>query len=254
MLFDTHAHYDDERYDEDRDLLLNSLKDEAVDLVVNAGSGLTQSKRGLEIAQKYPFVYAAIGVHPHEASTMDSNSIAFLSELLKSPKAVAVGEIGLDYHYDFSPREVQRLRFAEQLELAKRINKPIIIHEREAFEDVMGILSDFRGITLVVHCFSGDIEAARRVLDNGWMISFTGTVTFKKSTSLAVSAYVPLDRLMIETDAPYLAPVPVRGQRNDSRYLIHIAQKIAEARGITVEELAEATTQNGIRFFGIQAY
>ncbi|MDR0916162.1 MAG: TatD family hydrolase [Oscillospiraceae bacterium] len=252
MFFDTHAHYDDERYDDDRDVLLRSMADHDVGLIVNAGSGVAESRRGLEIAETYDFVYAAIGVHPHEAEKMDDGTVDVLRDLLRRPKAVAVGEIGLDYHYDFSPRDVQKARFREQLELARDVRLPVIIHEREAFEDVMTILSDYRDLPLVVHCFSGDWDAAKRVLDNGWMLSFTGVVTFKKNKALDVAARVPIDRIMLETDSPYLAPDPLRGKRCDSTMLIHTARKIADARGITVEELAEATTRNGKRFFGIE--
>ncbi|MDR3309879.1 MAG: TatD family hydrolase [Oscillospiraceae bacterium] len=251
MLFDTHAHYDDERYGGELDGILNALADSGVGLALNAGSGMAQSRRGLEIARKYGFVYAAAGVHPHEAEQMTDADIDELRVMLREPKCVALGEIGLDYHYDFSPREVQRRRFAQQLELARETDMPVIVHEREAFADVMEILSDFGGLRLVVHCFSGDTAAAERVIERGWLVSFNGIVTFRKNKSLEVAAAVPLEYLLLETDAPYLAPDPVRGTLNDSRNLKYIAAKIAEARGITAEELAAATTENGKRFFGI---
>ena len=252
MFFDTHAHYDDERYDGDRDLLLESMRESGVSLILNAGSSVENSRRGLQIAEKYPFVYASVGVHPHDAKEMDENSIFELLELSKHQKALAIGEIGLDYHYNLSPEETQKQRFREQLELARETNLPVIIHEREAFADVMEILADFSDLRGVFHCFSGDRDAAKRVLDMGWMLSFTGVVTFKKAAiSLDVATYVPIERLMLETDAPYLSPEPLRGKRNDSRNLIHIAKKLAEARGITVEELAAMTMDNGKRFFGV---
>ena len=252
MFFDTHAHYDDERYDVDRDLLLESMRESGVSLILNAGSSVENSRRGLQIAEKYPFVYASVGVHPHDAKEMDENSIFELLELSKHQKALAIGEIGLDYHYNLSPVETQKERFREQLELARETNLPVIIHEREAFADVMEILADFSDLRGVFHCFSGDRDAAKRVLDMGWMLSFTGVVTFKKAaTSLDVATYVPIERLMLETDAPYLSPEPLRGKRNDSRNLIHIAKKLAEARGTTVEELAAVTMNNGKRFFGV---
>lgn len=253
MFFDTHAHYDDKKYDADRDELLAGMNSAGVSLIVNAGTSVEESRLGLEIADKFSFVYASVGVHPHSAKEMDENSIGELRQLLRHPKAVAVGEIGLDYHYDFSPRDVQRVRFREQMELAREVKKPIIIHEREAFTDVMAVLADFPEMPGVFHCFSGDWAAAERLLDLGWMLSFTGALTFKNGVdSLAVAARVPIDRLMIETDAPYLSPVPIRGKRNDSRNLIYLAEKLAEARGITVEELAAKTMENGKRFFGIK--
>ncbi|MDR0838377.1 MAG: TatD family hydrolase [Oscillospiraceae bacterium] len=253
MFFDTHAHYDFEAFDDDRDALLASMPGSGVSLILNAGSSVENSRRGLEIAAKYPFMYAAVGVHPHDAAGMDSGSIPEMRELLKNPKARAVGEIGLDYHYDHSPRDVQRLRFREQLELAREVKKPVIIHEREAFADVTEILSDFGDLHGVFHCFSGDWDAAKKILDRGWLLSFTGVITFKTGAlSLDVASRVPIDRLMLETDSPYLSPVPVRGKRNDSRNLLHTATKLAEARGISVEELAEKTLQNGKKFFGIE--
>jgi len=252
MFFDTHAHYDDERFDEDRDLLLESMQESGVSLILNAGSSIENSRRGLQIAEKYPFMYAAIGVHPHDAKEMDGDSINELRELLRAPKALAVGEIGLDYHYNLSPVEVQKQRFREQLELARETKMPVIIHEREAFADVMEIISDYHDLHGVFHCFSGDKHAAKRLLDMGWMLSFTGVVTFKKATvAREAASFVPIDRLMLETDAPYLSPEPRRGARNDSRNLTYIAQRLASERGISVEELADATTRNGRDFFGV---
>ena len=252
MFFDTHAHYDDSRYDEDRDLLLESMQEAGVSLILNAGSSVENSRRGLQIAEKYPFVYASVGVHPHDAKEMDDSSISELRGLLRAPKALAVGEIGLDYHYTLSEVEIQKQRFREQLELARETRLPVIVHEREAFADVMEILSDFTDLRGVFHCFSGDKEAAGHVLDMGWMLSFTGVLTFKKAfDSRAAAAYVPLERLMLETDAPYLSPEPVRGKRNDSKNLIYTAQRLADERGISVEELAVATMRNGRAFFGV---
>ena len=252
MFFDTHAHYDDERFDEDRDLLLESMQESGVSLILNAGSSIENSRRGLQIAEKYSFMYAAVGVHPHDAKEMDGDSIDELRELLRAPKALAVGEIGLDYHYNLSPVEVQKQRFREQLELARETKMPVIIHEREAFADVMEIISGYPDLRGVFHCFSGDKDAAKRLLDMGWMLSFTGVVTFKKAAvAREAASFVPLDRLMLETDAPYLSPEPRRGARNDSRNLTYIAQRLASERGISVEELADATTRNGRAFFGV---
>ena len=252
MFFDTHAHYDDDRFDEDRDSLLDSMPESGVSLIINAGSSVNNSRRGLQIAERYPFIYASIGVHPHDAKEMDDDSIAELRELLRAPKALAVGEIGLDYHYTLSEVEVQKQRFREQLELAREAKMPVIIHEREAFADVMEIISDFKDLRGVFHCFSGDKHAAGRLLDMGWMLSFTGVVTFKRAdVAREAASYVPLERLMLETDAPYLSPEPVRGKRNDSRNLLYIAQRLASERGISVQELADATMRNGRAFFGV---
>ncbi|MDR2502407.1 MAG: TatD family hydrolase, partial [Oscillospiraceae bacterium] len=216
MFFDTHAHYDDSRYDADRDELLGLMRGSGVGLILNAGAGITESRHGLALAERYPFMYCSVGVHPHEAESMDGNSLNELRDMLRRPKAVAVGEIGLDYHYDNSPRELQKLRFYEQMELCREVQKPVIIHEREAFSDVMSIVRDFPGIPGVFHCFSGGWDAAKSVLDMGWMLSFTGVITFKSArASLDVASRVPLDRLMLETDAPYLSPEPKRGTRND---------------------------------------
>lgn len=252
MYFDTHAHYDDERFLEDRDALLGQMQQSGVSLIVNAGSSIENSRTGLAIADRYPFVYAAVGVHPHDASTMNDGSIAEMEELLKHPKAVAVGEIGLDFHYDNSPRDVQRTRFIDQLELARRVNKPVIIHERDACAEVLEIIRDYSDLRGVIHCFSGSWETAKIILDMGWYLSFTGVVTFKNAKkAVEVVSKMPGDRLMIETDSPYLAPEPNRGKRNDSRNLKFIADKIGDIRGVSGDEIAKMTLENGRRFFEI---
>ncbi len=252
MLFDTHAHYDDAQFDDDRDALLASMPGSGISFIVNAGSHLQSSQHGLEIAEKYPFVYAAVGVHPHDAKTMDGGTIQKLEQLLRHPKAVAVGEIGLDYHYDHSPRDVQKERFREQLELARSVRLPVIIHEREAPRDVLDILCDYPDVTGVFHCYSGSWETAKLLLDRGWFLSFTGVITFKNARrSHEVIMRMPRDRIMIETDCPYLAPEPMRGRRNSSLYLRHVAEKLGEILGIPFEEAAVLTTDNGKRFFGL---
>ena len=252
MYFDTHAHYDDKRFNDGRDELLGSMNDAGITMILNAGSSLRTSKFSVELAFKYSFVYASVGVHPHDAKSMTDGSVLELSELLSHPKAVAVGEIGLDYHYDFSPRDVQRKRFLEQLELARRLDKPVIIHEREALQDTLDIMRDYRDLTGVFHCFSGSWETAKTVLDMGWYLSFTGIITFKNARRvLEVLERMPADRMMLETDCPYMAPEPMRGQRNSSLYLPHIAEKVAQVRGITTEEVAAVTMENGMKFFGI---
>ena len=253
MYFDTHAHYDDEQFDIDRDELLASMPASGVSLIVNPASNLDSCRKVLEIANKFPFVYAAVGVHPHDAKEMDDDSIGLIRDMAKNEKVVAIGEIGLDYHYDLSPRDVQKKRFYQQLELARELKLPVIIHEREACQDTMDIITQFKNLKGVVHCFSGSWETAQQILDMGWYISFTGAVTFKNAKKAPeVAAKMPIDRLMLETDSPYMAPVPLRGRRNDSRNLPYIAETIAQLRGITREEVAATTLENGKKFFGIE--
>lgn len=252
MLFDTHAHYDDEQFDSDRETLLSAMPDNGVSLIVNASSNLESAEAGLDIAVKYPFVYAAVGVHPHDAKTMDCSTAARLEALLRHPKAVAVGEIGLDYHYDHSPRDIQKQRFREQLDLAKNVQKPVIIHEREASRDVLEILCDYPDVRGVFHCYSGSWETAKLLLDRGWFLSFTGVITFKNARrSHEVIMKMPRDRIMIETDCPYLAPEPMRGRRNSSLYLRFVAEKLAEILNMPFDEAAALTMNNGKRFFGL---
>ena len=252
MYFDTHAHYDDEKFDEDRDELLSSMPENDVTLIVNPGSDLPSSKMAVELTKRYPFVYSAVGVHPHEASTVNDEVLNELRLLTKNPKVVAIGEIGLDYYYDFSPRDIQREAFYKQLELARELNLPVVIHERDACEDCLNIITQFKDLKGVFHCFSGSWETAKIILDQGWYLSFTGAVTFKNARKAPeVIEKMPIDRLFIETDSPYLAPVPHRGKRNSSLFLPHIAQRIGELKGLTAEEVAAVTMENGKKFFGI---
>jgi len=252
MYFDTHAHYDDKRFDDDRDELLGSMHGSGITLILNAASNLSSAKFSLKLADKYPFVYAAVGVHPHDSKSMTDETVSELERLLSHPKAMAVGEIGLDFHYDFSPRDVQKKRFCEQLELARRVKKPVIIHEREALRDTLDTVNDFRDLKGVFHCFSGSWEVAKIILDMGWYLSFTGVITFKNARRvLEVLEKIPADRMMLETDCPYMSPEPMRGRRNSSLHLPYIAEKIAEVRGITLDDVAELTMNNGLQFFGI---
>ncbi len=251
-LFDTHAHYDDEQFDGDRNALLASMPENGVELIVDPASDIASSEKARDIAERFPFVYFAAGVHPHEAAKAAPDYLDRVRELSAHPKCVAVGEIGLDYHYDFSPRDVQRRVLEEQLSLARELGKPVIIHEREACADCLDILGRFRDVRLVIHCFSGSWETARTLLDWGFYLSFTGVVTFKNARKpLEAAAKMPLDRLMLETDSPYMTPVPHRGERNSSLLLHLVAEKIAELRGMDAEELAETAFENGKRFFGI---
>jgi TatD DNase family protein len=252
MLFDTHAHYDDEQFDQDRDTLLAQMPENGVCLIVNAGSNLESSKKSLALADAYPFIYAAAGVHPHDAKEMDDGTLSELERLLRHPKAVALGEIGLDYHYDHSPREVQKQRFREQLALSISAGKPVIIHEREATADTLEILREYPAARGVFHCFSGSWETAKLLLDEGWYLSFAGVITYKNARkSHEVITRMPTERILIETDCPYLAPVPMRGRRNSSLNLRYTADKLAELLGVSFQEAAALTMENGKRLFGL---
>lgn len=252
MFFDTHAHYDDDAFDVDRDVLLASLPEKGVSLIMNPASNMASAKKCVELAEKYPYIYAAVGVHPHDAKTMVKDDFDTLRSMSKKEKVKAVGEIGLDYHYDFSPRDVQKQVFYDQLSLARELGLPAIIHEREACKDCLDIVRAFSDVKGVYHCYSGSWETAKLILDLGWYISFTGVVTFKNAkTAPEVASKMPADRIMIETDSPYMAPVPVRGTRNDSSNLLHICGKIADLRGLSLEEAAALTMKNGKEFFSI---
>ena len=252
MFFDTHAHYDDKQFNDSRGELLGSMNDGGVSLILNVGSSMRSSRSSDRLAEEYPFVYASIGVHPHAAKTMTDDSVLELETLLSHKKSMAVGEIGLDYYYDYSPRDVQAARFREQLELARKIKKPVIIHEREALQDTLEVLRDYRDLNGVFHCFSESWETAKIILDMGWYLSFTGVITFKNARrALEVVEKMPGDRLMLETDCPYMSPEPLRGKLNSSLNLPYIAAKIAEVRGTSTEEIAALTMENGLRFFGI---
>jgi len=252
MFFDTHAHYDDRRFNEDRHELLMSMKDAGVSLILNSASSLRSAKFSLKLADEYPFIYASVGVHPHDTKSMTDSTVSELEKLLSHPKAMAVGEIGLDYYHNFSPPDVQKIRFREQMELARHVKKPVIIHERESLSDTMDVIKDFRDLSGVFHCFSGSWETAKIILDMGWYLSFTGVITFRNARrSTEVVAKMPADRILIETDCPYLTPEPKRGRRNSSLYLPYIAEKVAELRGISLEEAAAITMENGKCFFGL---
>lgn len=250
-IFDTHAHYDDSRFDEDRDVLLGSLKEKGVSHVVNCGCDLKSSLSTLALAEKYNFVYAAIGVHSHEAEEATESDLEEIERLYQNERVVAVGEIGLDYHYDFSPRERQLEVFERQLILANRLELPVIVHDREAHEDTMNLLKKHRPKG-VVHCFSGSAEMAKEIVKLGMYIGIGGAVTFKNAKKpVEVVEYLPLDRLLLETDAPYMTPVPFRGQRCDSGHIAYTAERIAEIKGIDVQELIDTCNENAKRLFSI---
>jgi TatD DNase family protein len=253
LYFDTHAHYDDGRFDEDREAVLDSMQEAGVALIVNVGCDLATSESSIRLAQTYDFFYATVGCHPHDAEKMTDDDLDRYRALAQNDKVVAIGEIGLDYHYDLSPRDVQRKRFAQQLDLAVELELPVVIHEREAHGECMDILRPYFGrLRGEFHCYSGAVEMAKELVKAGWYLGFNGSCTFKNARKpLEVIEYCPMDRILLETDCPYLTPVPHRGKRNDSRYLPYVAETIARVKGMTVEDVARRTMENGKRFFAI---
>jgi TatD DNase family protein len=251
MLFDTHAHLDDTRYDSDRTQLIESLSEAGVGLVMHATADLEEIPDAIAAAERYPFIYASAGVHPGNAMKMNEGRFAALESYLSHPKVKALGEIGLDYHYDDTPRELQQLWFERQMALAADHSLPVIIHDREAHADCMKTVRRF-GVKGVFHSYSGSVEMAKELLKLGWYISFSGVVTFKNARGLLdVVRWAPMDRILVETDCPYLSPEPHRGQRNEPAYVRYVAQKIAELKGLTFEEVAEITTKNAKTLFEI---
>ena len=252
MLFDSHAHYDDRQFDPDREALLASMSGHGVSNILCCAASVKSAERCVAIAEQYDFIYASAGVHPHDAKDFDPADGAVLRRLLAHPKCVAVGEIGLDYNKNHSPRDIQKAVFSYHLALAKALDKPIIVHDRDAHADVLQMLSE-SGNRGVIHCYSGSVEMARDLVELGYYISFTGVITFPNARrSHDVIRTVPRDRLMIETDAPYLAPVPHRGKRNDSRYVRHTCETMAEVLGLSFEETAKLTGDNAKRCFRIE--
>lgn len=255
ILFDTHAHLDDdEDYGNDRDEVLERARAAGVALIVNVGYDLESSRRSISLAEKYGLIYASVGIHPHGADEAGPGYLEQLAEMAAHPKVVAMGEMGLDYYRDLSPRPVQRKVFREQLALAKKLDKPVIIHDRDAHAEILSILRK-EGLGPaggVMHCYSGSWELAREFLAMGFYISIAGPVTFPHAPKLKdVAARVPLDRLLVETDAPYLTPVPHRGKRNEPAYVYYTAEEVARLRGMTTEDLAGACALNGRKLFRI---
>lgn len=253
MYFDTHAHYDAEQFDADRDQVLSALPAAGVVLAVDPGCDLPSSRAALALAERYPFLYAAVGYHPENCAPYREEDLDQIRDMARHPKCVAIGEIGLDYYWaENPPRALQQRVFRDQLALAAELALPVIVHDREAHGDSLEIVREFPEVRGVFHCFSGSAEMAKELVGLGWMISFTGVLTYKNARkALEAAAAVPLDRLMIETDSPYMAPVPCRGQRNDSRNLVYICEKLAELKGVSPGECARITLENGKRFFHI---
>lgn len=251
-LFDTHTHLLDERFDEDRETLLRELAEQGIEYIVECSSDMGDSVRAAALAREHHPVYAAVGVHPHSAQEWDEASKDVLRSLSKEQKVVAIGEIGLDYHYDFSPREAQKKAFAQQIELAIELDLPIVVHSREATMDTVTILRQYPGVRGEMHCFSGSAQTAKELVAMGFYIAFGGSLTFKNARKTIEAAQaVPLERLLLETDCPYMTPVPLRGRRNQPAYVRYVAEKMAEIRGVDTEEIARLTLENAKRFFGI---
>lgn len=254
MFIDSHAHLDDDRFDLDRDILIKNLKDNKIELVLNIGADLETSLASIDLAEKYENIYATVGVHPHSAKYFTEETYEKFKELAAHKKLVAIGEIGLDFYYDNSPRDVQRQVFRRQLELAKEVNLPVVIHSREATKESFDILKEAskEGVKGVLHSFSGSVEIAREYIKLGYYISIGGPVTFKNARVVKeVAKEVPLEYMLIETDCPYLTPEPYRGKRNEPMYVRYAAEKIAEIKGVTLEEVAKATSDNVYKLFNI---
>ena len=250
MLFDTHAHMNDPAYDEDRAEVLLGLKDKGVELMMNVGCCLDSSKDCIAMAEEYPFVYASVGSHPDSADEVDEEVIEAYRQMANHPKVLAIGEIGLDYYYETVPREIQQKAFRMQMELARELKMPVIIHERDAHDDAMRIVKEFKDVTGVFHCYSGSAEMARQLVNMGWYIGFTGVLTFKNARKAVETAErIPLERIVLETDCPFMAPEPFRGKRNDPGCLYRMAERLAEIRGITPEEAQAATLENAKRLY-----
>lgn len=253
MLFDTHAHLDDRAFDADRETLLGSLPEQGLALVMNPGCSLVSSRAVDGLTRVYPWLYGAVGSHPDVAGEVDDAVLDEYRRIAReNPKIRAVGEIGLDYYYDDVPRDVQKRAFAAQLELARELHLPVIVHDREAHGDAMDMVAAFPEVTGVFHCFSGSVEMGKWLVERGWYVGFTGVLTFKNARKAEeAAAALPLERLVLETDCPYLAPVPFRAKRNDPTKLHYTAEKLAEVRGMDVEEICRVTMENGKRLYGI---
>ena len=253
MLFDTHAHMDDRAFDTDREELLSNLPHCGIELLMNPGCSLESSRNAVKLAKEYDYIYAAVGSHPDAADEVNEEVLEEYRKLCKlSDKVKAIGEIGLDYHYEDIPRDLQKKAFRAQMALAAELDLPVIVHEREAHEDGMAIVKEFPQVKGVFHCYSGSAEMARQLVDLGWYIGFTGVLTFKNARkAVEVAASIPLERIVLETDCPYMAPEPFRGKRNDPGKLYRMAEKLAEIWGLSVEEIHRITVENGKNLYRI---
>jgi TatD DNase family protein len=253
MIFDSHAHYDDEAFEADRENVISELKNNEIIGVLNCGASIEGARASSNLASKYDFFYAAVGIHPEFADKFDESTIMELKKLAENDKVRAIGEIGLDYYYKENPsREIQREVFKKQMQLAKELKLPVVIHDRDAHEDTLNIMKQFPDVKGVVHCFSGSPEFAEECLKLGYYIGFTGVITFKNAKKLIEAAkVVPLDRILVETDCPYMAPEPFRGNRNRSEYISYIIKKLSEIKNVSTEELTFATISNVKRLLSL---
>ena len=253
MLFDTHAHLDDRAFNEDREALLQELPQQGLSLVMNPGCSLRSSENADALSKQYDYIYAAVGSHPDAADEVNEAVLEQYRQLVRNnPKIKAIGEIGLDYHYEDIPRQLQKAAFRAQMKLAEELQLPVIVHEREAHADAMEILDEFPTVTGVFHCYSGSAEMAKELVRRGWYIGFTGVLTFKNAKkAVEVAKSLPHDRLVLETDCPYMAPEPFRGKRNHPGYLYRMAEKLAELWELPVEEVQTITLENGKRLYHI---
>ncbi len=252
MLFDTHAHLNDPAFDPDREELMAGLAEKGIGLVMNAGCSLESSRDIVAMTERWPWLYGSVGSHPDSADEVNEDVIEEYWKLCRHEKIKAIGEIGLDYYYEDIPREIQKNAFRMQMALAKELDMPVIVHEREAHDDGMRIVKEFPGVTGVFHCYSGSAEMARQLVNMGWYIGFTGVLTFKNARkAVETAASIPLDRIVLETDCPFMAPEPYRGKRNDPGYLPKMAEKLAQIRGISVDEAIAVTTENAKRLYRI---
>ena len=254
MIFDTHAHYDDDAFDEDRETLLSGMKEAGVEYIVNVGASMASSKRSVELAKKYPFVYAAVGVHPDEVGELDEEKFSQLREWSKLEKVRAIGEIGLDYYWDKEKHDLQKHWFMRQMELANEVKLPMIVHSREAAKDTLDMVIAAKPLELsgIIHCYSYSIEQAREYLNMGYYLGIGGVLTFKNAKKLKeVAEYAPLSQIVLETDCPYLAPTPYRGKRNNSSMIAYVAEELATIKQVPVEEVLRITNENGRKLYNI---
>ncbi len=252
-LYDTHAHLNDTRFNDDRDAVIEKIRNSGVGLVNNIAFDISSSLDSIELAEKYDFIYATVGVHPSDVNQMTDQDIQTLKKLASHPKVVAIGETGLDYHYNDADPEKQKFWLRAQLDLAKELGMPVVIHDRDSKGECIAILKEKQITNGVVHCFSGSAETAKELVKMGLYISFTGVITFKNARrAIEALSVIPIERLFIETDCPYMAPEPFRGQRNDSSMVYRVAEKIAEVKGMPVEDVIRITRENGMKFFGIR--
>lgn len=251
MLFDTHAHMDDQAFEEDREALLEAFPQEGLGLIMNPACSLASSRAVCNLTQRYPYLYGAVGSHPDAADEVNEDVLSEYRMLCKqNPKIKAIGEIGLDYHYEDIPRQIQQQAFRAQMALAAELDLPVIVHDREAHADSMAIVAEFPQVRGVFHCYSGSAEMAAQLVERGWYIGFTGVLTFKNARkAVEVAAAVPLERIVLETDCPYMAPEPFRGKRNSPAYLYRMAQRLAEIRGLSQSEIERITLENGKRLY-----